>query len=120
MAIWTTDASNSVRIWATTTCLCPTNAVPLPALVSHAAFPPPLPRADPLELVLAELSLAFAGDFFNGIVPETRSHHQRRIFKWPIAEVTTEDRLLVVIRAICKAGFPTIGSFLAALFITGD
>ncbi|KAJ6623852.1 hypothetical protein B0H10DRAFT_2328866 [Mycena sp. CBHHK59/15] len=89
---------------------------PLPALVPHAALPPPLPRADPLELVLAELSLAFAGDFFNGIVPETRSHHQRRIFKWPIAEVTTEDRLLVVIRAIRKAGFPTIGSFLAALF----
>ncbi|KAF8209931.1 hypothetical protein K438DRAFT_1753540 [Mycena galopus ATCC 62051] len=30
--------------------------------------------------------------------------------------VTAEDRLLVVIRAIRKAGFPTIGSFLAAMF----
>ncbi|KAJ6549419.1 hypothetical protein DFH09DRAFT_617961 [Mycena vulgaris] len=65
---------------------------------------------------LADLAIAFAGDFFNGIIPETRSHHQKRVFEWPIAGVTTEDRLLVVIRAIRKAGFPTIGSFLAALF----
>ncbi|KAJ6473959.1 hypothetical protein C8R47DRAFT_1199530 [Mycena vitilis] len=66
--------------------------------------------------MLAELAVAFAGEFFKDIVPGTRLHQQGRAFSWPMTIVTTEDRLLVVIRAIRQAGFPTIGSFLAALF----
>ncbi|KAJ7278256.1 hypothetical protein C8J57DRAFT_1576646 [Mycena rebaudengoi] len=82
---------------------------PYPYLVS--SYPPPLaPRSRTL------LAVAFTGELFNGIVPGTSPRRQKRIFQWPIDVVTTEDRLLVVIRAIRKAGFPTIDSFLAVLF----
>ncbi|KAJ7874114.1 hypothetical protein B0H13DRAFT_1894669 [Mycena leptocephala] len=90
---------------------------------TYYANPYPIPTLPLLSAPLIsapeesdKLAIAFAGEFFNGLFPGTRSGPQRRAFKWPIAVVTTEDRLLVVIRAIRKAGFPTIGSFLAALF----
>ncbi|KAJ7743636.1 hypothetical protein B0H16DRAFT_1727677 [Mycena metata] len=85
----------------------PITPIPAPPLLS-AAFSP--------DTESDKWAIAFAGEFFNGIVPGTASGPQRRAFKWPIDVVTPEDRLLVVIRAIRKAGFPTIGSFLAALF----
>ncbi|KAJ7085341.1 hypothetical protein C8R43DRAFT_1142534 [Mycena crocata] len=80
--------------------------------------PPPLTDAEKLSLLLDNLAIEFGRDLFKGIVPGSSSHvHvQKRVFKWPIDDVTTEDRILVVIRAIRKAGFPTIGSFFAALF----
>ncbi|KAF8161812.1 hypothetical protein K438DRAFT_307687 [Mycena galopus ATCC 62051] len=68
------------------------------------------------------LAIAFAEELFYGIniIPGTSSSETTRaVFKWPIAAVTTEDRFLVALRAIRKAGFPTIGSFLAALFEGG-
>ncbi|KAJ7714714.1 hypothetical protein B0H14DRAFT_3634493 [Mycena olivaceomarginata] len=76
------------------------------------AVPPP-PTED---LIVTNFAVAFAEEFFLGIVPGTRSYQKKHVFKWPITDVTAEDRLLVVIRATRKAGFPTIGSFLAALF----
>ncbi|KAF8150291.1 hypothetical protein K438DRAFT_1779079 [Mycena galopus ATCC 62051] len=66
------------------------------------------------------LAIAFTEEFFYDIIPGTSSSETTHaVFKWPIAAVTTEDRLLVALRAIRKAGFPTIGSFLAALFERG-
>ncbi|KAJ7691532.1 hypothetical protein B0H17DRAFT_1285787 [Mycena rosella] len=89
----------------------------------HSPFSPVTPvnpsgylhQPYPYQIQTPDLAFTFAGGFFDGIAPETPSMRQRRKFKWPAASVTTEDRLLVVIRAIRQAGFPTIGSFLAAL-----
>jgi hypothetical protein len=77
-----------------------------------ASTPPTLTDAE-------KLAIAFAEEFFYGIMPETSSHPQSRlVFQWPIHKKSdmAEHRLLVIIRAIRKAGFLTIGSFLAALF----
>ncbi|KAF8193518.1 hypothetical protein K438DRAFT_1589343 [Mycena galopus ATCC 62051] len=86
-----------------------------PVAFSHTAS-----AANAQPLTDAEkLAIAFGKEFFYGILPGTSgsSFQQSRIvFQWPIIDVTNEDRLLVVIRAIRRAGFPTIGSFLAALF----
>ncbi|KAJ7803474.1 hypothetical protein B0H14DRAFT_2613252 [Mycena olivaceomarginata] len=81
-------------------------------VLNLASTPPTLTNAE-------KLAIAFVGEFFNGIMPETSSRPQSRlVFQWPIHKksVMAEHRLLVIIRAIRKAGFPTIGSFLAALF----
>ncbi|KAK6995693.1 hypothetical protein R3P38DRAFT_3329936 [Favolaschia claudopus] len=61
---------------------------------------------------------AFAHDLFNGIIPDTAlGGRQRTQFKWPPGiEVSVEDRVLVVLRAIKRAGFSTLGEFLAELF----
>ncbi|KAJ7195396.1 hypothetical protein C8J57DRAFT_1738619 [Mycena rebaudengoi] len=66
----------------------------------------------------AQLALTFGANLFDGIIPNTESAGgHRRQFKWPRdMEILTEDRLLVVLRAIKRAGFPTIGSFLSAIF----
>ncbi|KAJ7183811.1 hypothetical protein C8R46DRAFT_1308852, partial [Mycena filopes] len=59
----------------------------------------------------------FAGHLFDDIIPNSSSGSQRTQFQWPSGlEVATEDRILVILRAIKKAGFPTLGAFLAALF----
>ncbi|KAJ7116291.1 hypothetical protein C8R46DRAFT_1264083 [Mycena filopes] len=97
------------------------------AQVPHTHYSSPSPLAPiPMHPLLSapfnpnaeaeRFAIAFAGEFFNGLLAGTPSGPTRRIFGWPMPVVTTEDRLLVVIRAIRKAGFPTIGSFLAALF----
>ncbi|KAJ7773882.1 hypothetical protein B0H16DRAFT_1763396 [Mycena metata] len=78
-------------------------------------------QTDPEEVISdlrSELALNFAGNIFDGIIPDTRlGGRQRKTFKWPKGlEIGPEDRLLVVLRAIKKAGFPTLGSFLAQAF----
>jgi hypothetical protein len=61
--------------------------------------------------------LDFTGHLFNDIVPDFPSGSQRTQFQWPQGlDVVIEDHILVVLHAIKKAGFPTLGAFLAALF----
>jgi hypothetical protein len=61
----------------------------------------------------SQLALDFAGNIFDGIIPDTMiGGRQRKAFNWPKGiEIGPEDRLLVVLRAIKKAGFSTLGSF---------
>jgi hypothetical protein len=64
------------------------------------------------------MALDFACHLFDGIIPDTAlGGRQRTRFIWPPGvDVTPEDQVLVVLRAIQRAGFPTLGAFLAALF----
>jgi hypothetical protein len=66
----------------------------------------------------SQLALDFAGNIFDGIIPDTMiGGRQRKAFNWPKGiEIGPEDRLLVVLRAIKKAGFSTLGSFFAQAF----
>lgn len=66
----------------------------------------------------SQLALNFASNIFDGILPGTTvGGRQRRHFQWPKGVVIgPEDRLLVVIRAIKKTGFPTLGAFFAEAF----
>ncbi|KAJ7245527.1 hypothetical protein C8J57DRAFT_1524245 [Mycena rebaudengoi] len=100
---------------------------PYPYLVSGSSYPPPLApvpgpafQTPPLTEAAKQVGLppmAVATALRHPSTGcRTSPRRQKRIFQWPIDVVTTEDRLLVVIRAIRKAGFPTIGSFLAAFF----
>lgn len=68
----------------------------------------------------SQLALDFAGNIFDGIIPDTMiGGRQRKAFNWPKGiEIGPEDRLLVVLRAIKKAGFSTLGSFLRRPFET--
>ncbi|KAJ6626145.1 hypothetical protein B0H10DRAFT_2211336 [Mycena sp. CBHHK59/15] len=97
-----------------------------PAFYSPA-MAPALPQPEPQLVEVAPqtdvdlratLALDFAGHIFDGITPDTAlGGRQRRKFKWPKGlDVVTEDRILVVLGAIKKAGFPTLGSFLSGLF----
>ncbi|KAK6995701.1 hypothetical protein R3P38DRAFT_2800870 [Favolaschia claudopus] len=72
----------------------------------------------PIESLRKQMAEAFAHDLFNGIIPDTAlGGRQRTQFKWPPGiEVSVEDRVLVVLRAIKRAGFSTLGEFLAELF----
>ncbi|KAJ6485289.1 hypothetical protein DFH09DRAFT_1339806 [Mycena vulgaris] len=65
-----------------------------------------------------ELALDFGSNLFDGIIAGTEiGGRQRRQFTWPQSlEVKTEDRILIVLRALKKVGFPTLGSFLFEAF----
>ncbi|KAK7025899.1 hypothetical protein R3P38DRAFT_3193539 [Favolaschia claudopus] len=65
-----------------------------------------------------KMAIDFASDIFNGIIPHTDvGGRQRTKFHWPSGiEIAPEDRLLVVFRAVKKAGFPTLGAFFAQAF----
>ncbi|KAK7013409.1 hypothetical protein R3P38DRAFT_3206690 [Favolaschia claudopus] len=71
-----------------------------------------------VESLRKTMAEAFAHDLFNGIIPDTvLGGRQRTQFKWPTGiEVSVEDRVLVVLRAIKRAGFSTLGEFLAESF----
>ncbi|KAK6966449.1 hypothetical protein R3P38DRAFT_2772053 [Favolaschia claudopus] len=60
-----------------------------------------------------KMAIDFTSDIFNGIIPHTDvGGRQRTKFHWPSGiEIAPEDRLLVVFRAVKKAGFPTLGAF---------
>ncbi|KAJ7348379.1 hypothetical protein DFH08DRAFT_1000125 [Mycena albidolilacea] len=63
------------------------------------------------------MALDFIGHLFNDTVPDFPSGSQRIQFQWPqCLDVVIEDRILVVIHAIKKTGFPALRAFLAALF----
>ncbi|KAJ7479355.1 hypothetical protein B0H11DRAFT_2233788 [Mycena galericulata] len=65
-----------------------------------------------------QLALNFTSNLFDGVIPGTEAGgRQRKKFSWPKnMEITPEDRLLVILRAIKRAGFPTLGSFLFQVF----
>ncbi|KAK6972075.1 hypothetical protein R3P38DRAFT_2585508 [Favolaschia claudopus] len=65
-----------------------------------------------------QLAIDFASNIFDGIIPQTEiGGRQRNKFKWPLGvKIGAEDRLLVVFRAIKRAGFPTLGAFFAQAF----
>ncbi|KAJ7736001.1 hypothetical protein B0H14DRAFT_3097558 [Mycena olivaceomarginata] len=67
------------------------------------------------------MALNFSGHLFNDIVPDIPSGSRRTRFQWPQGlDIVIEDRILVVLRAIKKAGFPTLGAFLAVLFCDNE
>ncbi|KAJ7069168.1 hypothetical protein C8F01DRAFT_1245377 [Mycena amicta] len=74
-------------------------------------WPTALPIAAPAAVSRSDsLAVAFAADFFDGIVPGAKTYRDSA-FHWPIQDVCTEDRLLLALRSIRKAGFPTLGAF---------
>ncbi|KAJ7648322.1 hypothetical protein DFH06DRAFT_997294 [Mycena polygramma] len=82
---------------------------PEPLLFPHLA------QSEPLE---TKLALDFGHKLFDGILPGTAiGGRQRKHFVWPSGvDIVTEDRVLVVLRAIKRTGFATLGAFLSALF----
>ncbi|KAJ6481317.1 hypothetical protein C8R47DRAFT_1186616 [Mycena vitilis] len=109
----------------------PAGFTPTPARFVNPAYysPVPLYTQPPRQKVdvgtqtsdldsRSQLALDFASNIFDGIVPGTAAGgRQRRQFRWPQGvEIGPEDRILIVMRAIKKAGFPTLGAFFAELF----
>lgn len=74
-------------------------------------------QSQPSRTSREHLAIVFAQHLFDGVLPEIPSTGRRRgMFQWPIENVTTEDRLLVVLRAMRQAGFETVGGLLVAMF----
>ncbi|KAH9931770.1 hypothetical protein B0H21DRAFT_836229, partial [Amylocystis lapponica] len=77
---------------------------------------PQAPEPSPVPEGLTNIERVFASGLFADItLPHLTS---RRAAQWHTG-ISQEDRVLVVVRAIRRAGFTTLGEFLAALFANG-